>query len=137
MRNFLWKGDISLRNTSCSVSWARVCFPLDKGGLGVCSIRLANDSFVCKLAWDILCNKSTDMALLHDRYISVGGRPRTSGRPSSVRPGIQRHLGKLVVGSRWLWDILQGSASGMITGWVTLSQRGSAFLLPLLWVWSA
>ncbi|KAL8520051.1 hypothetical protein ACS0TY_010837 [Phlomoides rotata] len=32
MRKFLWKGDISQRNNSCSVSWARVCSPLDKGG---------------------------------------------------------------------------------------------------------
>ncbi|KAL8546893.1 hypothetical protein ACS0TY_006563 [Phlomoides rotata] len=102
MRNFLWTGDISRRNTSCSVSWARVCSPLDEGGLGVRSIRLANDSFICKLAWDILFNRSTDMALLHGRYIYAEGRPRSSGRPSSIGPGIRRHLGRLIAGSRWV-----------------------------------
>ncbi|KAL8480354.1 hypothetical protein ACS0TY_027046 [Phlomoides rotata] len=104
MRNFLcfiWKSDISQRNTSCSVSRAHVCSPLDKWGLGVRWICLANNSFICKLAWDILCNRSTDMALLHSRYISAGGRPHNSGRPSSIGPGIRRHLGRLVAGSRW------------------------------------
>ncbi|KAL8529264.1 hypothetical protein ACS0TY_006624 [Phlomoides rotata] len=109
MRNFMWKGDISQRNTSCSVSWARVCSPLDEGGLGVHSIRLANDSFICKLAWEILCNRSTDMALLHGRYISARGKPRNSGRPSSIEPGIRKHLGRLVTGSRWV----VGHSSGL------------------------
>ncbi|KAL8463017.1 hypothetical protein ACS0TY_033870 [Phlomoides rotata] len=94
--------DISGRNNSCSVSWARVCSSLDDGGLGVRSIRLANDSFICKLAWDIICNRSSNMALLHDRYISIGGKPRTSRGPSSIGPGIRRHLGRLVTGSRWV-----------------------------------
>ncbi|KAL8474714.1 hypothetical protein ACS0TY_031235 [Phlomoides rotata] len=102
MRYFLWKGDIAQRNNSCSVSWARVCSPLDKGGLGVRSIRLANDSFICKLAWDILCNKSSDMALLHHRYFTDGCSPCAAGRPSSLGPGIRRHFSRLMTGSRWV-----------------------------------
>ncbi|KAL8535288.1 hypothetical protein ACS0TY_011058 [Phlomoides rotata] len=50
MRNFLWTGDITRRNNTCTVSWARVCAPLEEGGLGVRSIRHANDSFIYKLA---------------------------------------------------------------------------------------
>ncbi|KAL8514656.1 hypothetical protein ACS0TY_013661 [Phlomoides rotata] len=38
MRNFLWTGDISRKNTSCSVSWARCCSPLDEGGMGIRSL---------------------------------------------------------------------------------------------------
>ncbi|KAL8520052.1 hypothetical protein ACS0TY_010838 [Phlomoides rotata] len=109
MRNFLWTGDISRRNTSCSVSWARVCSPLDEGGLGVRSIHHTNDSFICKLAWDILCNKTSDISLLHDRYISAGGRPRSYGRPSSIWPGIRRHLDRLIDGSSWV----MGQSSGI------------------------
>ncbi|KAL8542704.1 hypothetical protein ACS0TY_003543 [Phlomoides rotata] len=45
---------------------------------------------------------SSDIALLHGRYISVEGKPRNSGRPSSIGPGIRRHLGRLVVDSRWV-----------------------------------
>ncbi|KAL8520162.1 hypothetical protein ACS0TY_010907 [Phlomoides rotata] len=50
MRNFSWSGDILKKNTSCSVSWSRVFSPIEEGGLGIRSLRLANDSFVCKLA---------------------------------------------------------------------------------------
>ncbi|KAL8529335.1 hypothetical protein ACS0TY_006664 [Phlomoides rotata] len=32
MRNFLWTRDISYRNNSYTVSWARVCAPLEEGG---------------------------------------------------------------------------------------------------------
>ncbi|KAL8511852.1 hypothetical protein ACS0TY_018329 [Phlomoides rotata] len=84
MRNFLWTEDINRRNNSCTVSWARVCAPLEEGGLVVRSIRHANDSFICKLAWDILCNKTPDVSLLHDRYITARGRPRFSGHHSSI-----------------------------------------------------
>ncbi|KAL8507324.1 hypothetical protein ACS0TY_018024 [Phlomoides rotata] len=86
--------------------------PFGRRGLGVRSIRLANDSFICKLVWDILCNRSSDMALLHDRYITTGGMPRASGHPSSIGPGIRRHLGRLVTGSRWV----VGHSSG-ISSW--------------------
>ncbi|KAL8529254.1 hypothetical protein ACS0TY_006615 [Phlomoides rotata] len=70
--------------------------------MGIRSIRIANDSFIYKLAWDILCNKSADISLIHDRYISPGGSPRTYGRISSIWPGIRRHLGLLVDGSKWV-----------------------------------
>ncbi|KAL8546919.1 hypothetical protein ACS0TY_006582 [Phlomoides rotata] len=101
MRNFLWTGDINRRNTSCTVSWARVCAPLEEGGLGVRSIRHANDSFICKLAWDILCNKNSDISMLHTRYISGKSRPRHYGNHSSIWPGVRRHLDRLEDGSRW------------------------------------
>ncbi|KAL8546688.1 hypothetical protein ACS0TY_006424 [Phlomoides rotata] len=89
MRNFLWTRDITRRNTSCMVSWAWVCALLEEGGLGVRSIRHANDFFICKLAWDILCNKTSDISMLHDRYISDRGRPRHYGRHSSLWPDIR------------------------------------------------
>ncbi|KAL8480420.1 hypothetical protein ACS0TY_027086 [Phlomoides rotata] len=73
MKNFLWTSDISRWNTSCSVSWARCCSPLEEGGMGVRSIHIANDFFICKLAWYILCNRSSDISLLHDRYIFIRG----------------------------------------------------------------
>ncbi|KAL8473704.1 hypothetical protein ACS0TY_030522 [Phlomoides rotata] len=77
MRNFLWKGDISKKNTSCSVSWARCCSPIDEGGLGIRSLRLTNESYVCKLAWDILCNTSSAFSLIHSHYFTPRGRPQT------------------------------------------------------------
>ncbi|KAL8546891.1 hypothetical protein ACS0TY_006561 [Phlomoides rotata] len=101
MRNFLWSGDISKKSTSCSVSWARCCSPINEGGLGIRSLRLANESFVCKLAWDILCITSLTFSLIHSRYITARDRPHSYGRVSSKWPNIRRHLSRLINGSRW------------------------------------
>ncbi|KAL8492486.1 hypothetical protein ACS0TY_023891 [Phlomoides rotata] len=79
MRNFLWTCDISKKNTSCSVSWARCSSPIDEEGQGIHSLHLANDSFVCKLAWDILCNTSLAFSLIHNRYFTPRGQPRSYG----------------------------------------------------------
>ncbi|KAL8529336.1 hypothetical protein ACS0TY_006665 [Phlomoides rotata] len=43
-----------------------------------------------------------DMTLLHSRFITEGGKPRNLGRPSSIEPGIRRHLGWLATNSRWI-----------------------------------
>ncbi|KAL8463009.1 hypothetical protein ACS0TY_033861 [Phlomoides rotata] len=102
MRNFLWSGDILKKNTSCSVSWSRCCAPIDEGGLGIRSLRLANDSFVYKLAWDILCNESAAFNLIHTRYLTHRGRPKPYIRVSSIWPSICRHLDRLIDGSRWV-----------------------------------
>ncbi|KAL8492511.1 hypothetical protein ACS0TY_023916 [Phlomoides rotata] len=92
MRNFLWLGDISKKSNSCSISWARFCSPLRKERLGIHSLRIANDSFVCKLAWDILCNKSSIFYLLHDQYLTPSGRPRSYSRVSSIWPRVHRQM---------------------------------------------
>ncbi|KAL8523963.1 hypothetical protein ACS0TY_013792 [Phlomoides rotata] len=95
MRNFLWTGDINKKNNSCSISWARCCSPHDEGGLGIRSLRISNDSFICKLGWDILCNRSQDIALLYAHYIMRMGSPRNYNRVSSIWPdrlGVPAHF---------------------------------------------
>ncbi|KAL8523957.1 hypothetical protein ACS0TY_013787 [Phlomoides rotata] len=96
MRNFLWSGDISKKNNSCSISWAHCCSPLEEGGLGIRSLRIANDSFMCKLAWDILCNKLANFTLIHDRYLTSRGKPRSYNRVSSIWPGNDNWLGYII-----------------------------------------
>ncbi|KAL8514577.1 hypothetical protein ACS0TY_013606 [Phlomoides rotata] len=96
MRNFLWSGDISKKNNSCSISWAHCCSPLEEGGLGIRSLRIANDSFMCKLAWDILCNKLANFTLIHDRYLTSRGKPRSYSRVSSIWPGNDNWLGYII-----------------------------------------
>jgi hypothetical protein len=34
LRNFLWCGDLNVRKT-VTVSWKKVCSPIDEGGLGI------------------------------------------------------------------------------------------------------
>ncbi|KAL8492525.1 hypothetical protein ACS0TY_023927 [Phlomoides rotata] len=102
MRNFLWKGDIAKKSTSCTIAWSKCCAPQAEGGLGIRSIKVANESFVCKFAWDILRNDSEELGLLNRRYIKMDGTPKTSNRSLSLWRGIRRHWPRLLEGSRWI-----------------------------------
>ncbi|KAL8497717.1 hypothetical protein ACS0TY_021156 [Phlomoides rotata] len=101
IRNFLWSGNIHKRG-AIRVSWARCCAPIAEGGLGIRSIRLANESFICKLAWDLLQNKDPALALVHDRYLFENGEPQNFHRVSSIWTGVHRHLPRLLAQSQWL-----------------------------------
>lgn len=45
------------------MAWAKVCKPLERGGLGLRSISTLNEAFNMKLCWDLL-NSSGNWALL-------------------------------------------------------------------------
>lgn len=66
IRNYLWTEDITKRGTN-NVNWARCCAPMDEGGFGVRSIRLANATFTCKFVWDIIKGDGPSI-ILHNRY---------------------------------------------------------------------
>ena len=53
MRNFLWSGDLNNRKL-ITVSWKKVCTPIDKGGLGIRSISKLNDASNLKLGWELI-----------------------------------------------------------------------------------
>lgn len=55
MRNFIWSGSIDKRGF-CTISWYKVCAPRAEGGLGVRSLRWANEAYLTKLAWSIVCH---------------------------------------------------------------------------------
>lgn len=65
--NFLWTGDVNKKG-GVQVSWARCCAPIQEGGLGVWSIRLANEYFLCQFSWDLMTRKEGELRLLHRRY---------------------------------------------------------------------
>ncbi|KAL8513170.1 hypothetical protein ACS0TY_019385 [Phlomoides rotata] len=56
MWNFIWPGSIEKKGF-CMVTWAKVCAPKEEGGLGIRSIKTANEAFLQRLAWNILNNK--------------------------------------------------------------------------------
>ncbi|KAL8478357.1 hypothetical protein ACS0TY_030316 [Phlomoides rotata] len=101
IRNFLWTGNIHKRG-AVRVSWERCCAPISEGGLGIRSIRLANESFLCKLAWDLLRNEDPAMSVVHDRYLFDNGTPRNFHRVSSIWTGVRRHFPRLISQSQWL-----------------------------------
>ena len=52
IRNFVLTGDM-MKRTSIAISWKRCCAPKSEGGLGLRSMRAANQSFLSRLTWDI------------------------------------------------------------------------------------
>ncbi|KAL8555812.1 hypothetical protein ACS0TY_003573 [Phlomoides rotata] len=82
--------------------WKGSTLSLAGRGLGIRSIEVANESFVCKLAWDILPNDSEELGLLNRRYIKMDGTPKTSSRSSSLWGGLRRHWPRLLEGSLWI-----------------------------------
>ncbi|XP_050207800.1 uncharacterized protein LOC126657189 [Mercurialis annua] len=53
MRKFLWKGDTSNARVFCKISWKIICKDFDKGGLGVCNLKIRNQSLLFKWLWKL------------------------------------------------------------------------------------
>lgn len=53
VRGFLW-GNTDEKTRMHLVAWNTVTKPKDEGGLGLCSMRQANASFLAKLGWRVL-----------------------------------------------------------------------------------
>lgn len=81
IRNYLWTGDTTKRG-SFNVNWTRCCAPINEGGLGVRSIRLANSAFNCKLTWDIMADSI--LTPLRERYFKEDRSIRNFRRASSI-----------------------------------------------------
>jgi len=57
LKNFIWSGDIHTKKV-CTVSWKVLCRPWSSGGLDIKPSRLINDSFMLKLAWNLISSDS-------------------------------------------------------------------------------
>lgn len=89
MRNFIWNGDVNKQ--SCGiVAWAQVCASHEEGGLGVRSIRAANEGFLCKLAWEILVETDPALSFILQRHTTAGGRDVRYFISSSIWHGLDR-----------------------------------------------
>ncbi|KAL8523955.1 hypothetical protein ACS0TY_013785 [Phlomoides rotata] len=135
MCNFLWSGDISKKTNSCTVSWSRCFSPINEGGLGIRSLRLANDSFVCKLAWDILCNNSSAFSLIHRRYLTTRGRPKSYSRHTDIIKDILKvHISRYTDSRAW-----GGSISGLLTSYIAfdLLRASHPRVSWASWIWGS
>ncbi|KAJ6385146.1 hypothetical protein OIU77_028362 [Salix suchowensis] len=55
---FIWKGP-SMQTTGAKVAWAKICRPVQEGGLGLKSISHWNRVAVGKLLWGLITNKTS------------------------------------------------------------------------------
>lgn len=55
---FLWSG-ITMNSHKAKVAWEEVCKPKQEGGLGLRSLKEANDVFCLKLVWKLVSHGSS------------------------------------------------------------------------------
>lgn len=115
IRSYLWTWDETKKGFS-NVDWKRSCAPLTEGGFKIRSLRLANASFCCKLAWDFLTTTDTQALFIQNRYFDVNGNPINHRRRYPFGPGCMiRLLGSTSIPVGWLGKVWTCN-SGRIIG---------------------
>lgn len=66
LRNFIWSSNIDAKKV-CTVSWFKICSPVNGGGLGVRSIKDINKAAVLKLYWELVTSNSQWVNLIKSR----------------------------------------------------------------------
>lgn len=89
MRNYIWMGSIS-KTPHGKVAWSKVCAPKKEGGLGVGSIRTMNESFLFKLAWEIMTGKDAGLQFIQHRHSTESGEEVRYHISSSIWLGTNR-----------------------------------------------
>lgn len=100
IKNFIWSGDIHTRKV-CTVSWKVLCLPGSAGGLDVKPTRLINESFMLKLAWQLVSSNLQWATLFRRRYF-INGRPTLCYVKSSVWSSFRMHVGTILSNSLWV-----------------------------------
>jgi len=66
-RNFVWSGDCSKRKL-VTVSWSKICRPLEEGGLGLRSLTKLNEAANLQLGWEL---GNSGLSCLEVKYSEV------------------------------------------------------------------
>lgn len=101
MRNFVWTGDKN-KTKHGVMAWSRVCAPCKEGGLGVRSIRAANESYLYKLAWDIITQKDMGLNFVLQRHSTASGKEVKYHIASSIWCGLGRIRAHIRDNIRWI-----------------------------------
>ncbi|XP_061363416.1 uncharacterized protein LOC133307012 [Gastrolobium bilobum] len=57
-RNFI-SGDLDSKRKAHYVAWEHMCQPKDCGGLGIINLRIQNEAFIQKLAWQLIRDRNS------------------------------------------------------------------------------
>lgn len=71
IKNCIWSGDIS-KTKLVTVTWAKVCKPLEQGGLGITFLSTLNKALNFKLCWDLLSFFENWVILLRGKVLRDG-----------------------------------------------------------------
>lgn len=100
LKNFIWSGNTHTKKV-CTVSWKVLCRPWSSGVLDIKPSRLINDSFMLKLAWNLISSNS-QWAVLCGQCFLCNGKPRLSYFKSFVWPGVKTHVDMVLLNSKWI-----------------------------------
>jgi ribonuclease HI len=100
MRNFIWSGDLLVKKV-VTVSWNKVCSPVDEGGLGIRSLSNLNKASNLKLFWELIISNNQWASVLRSRVIRGNGFINYHIY-SSIWSGIKSQAQIISQNTRWL-----------------------------------
>lgn len=101
MRNFIWNDDINKCNYG-TIAWSHVCAPRKEGGLGVRSIRVANEVYLLKLTWEIITQKDEGLQFIWERHTTTSRQQVRYFISSSIWNGLGRIRDCIWDNVRWI-----------------------------------
>jgi len=99
-RNFIWSGDIE-RRKMVTVSWYKVCKPLNEGGLGMRSLTTLNEASNLKLGWDLINSTEPWAVSLKSRALR-NDKPVTYHIYSSIWSSVKNEYPLITDNTCWL-----------------------------------
>jgi hypothetical protein len=98
-RNFIWSGNISQKKL-VTVSWKKICVPMDEGGLGLRSLISINEAANLMLCWEFL-NTDEDWAHILRSRVLRGQKANNHHIFSSLWSSIKSEMTIIKENSCW------------------------------------
>lgn len=89
LRNFAWSGCVSVRKHS-TVSWSKICRPVEEGGFGLKTLANINSGSLLKLCWELLRAK-----VFHN------SKPVLHHVSSSIWAGLKHYVSSVLLNCKW------------------------------------
>ncbi|KAL0401043.1 UNVERIFIED_CONTAM: hypothetical protein Slati_4134200 [Sesamum latifolium] len=97
------------------VAWARVCTPIEEGGLGIRNLSALNMAMIARKLWEVVCNESR-FSLWHDPWHQLGPLiSRYPLGPNATGTHSVDRLQRMIVDGSWRWPAIPGMGYGEIT----------------------
>lgn len=103
-----------------TVSWCKVCSPIQEGGLGLRSIKAINNAAMLKISWEVLGSNDSWASFMRARYLKLN-KPIHYHLRSSIWPGIKNYMNTIISNSACVLG--EGGkilTSGKTSGWIDL-----------------
>jgi ribonuclease HI len=100
IKNFIWSGDITKKKL-VTVSWKKVCAPLEEGGLGIRSLVSLNAASNMKTCWELIQSDEQWAIVLRSRVLRSNSCIHHHIY-SSIWSGAKSEFQNRMINSKWL-----------------------------------